>query len=211
VSEDRIAVLVSGGGRSLENLAGVIARGELRGRIALVLSNTSKAFALERAARLSIPSVVVDPERKLTPEEFSRDAFAAIESFGCEIAVMAGFLRLLRVPERWAGRVLNIHPALLPAFGGKGYYGNRVHEAVLASGVKETGCTVHYVDNEYDHGPVILQRRIEVRAGDTVETLAERVFEEEKLALPEALRRHLSRAPDALGRGAAGSASSRAS
>lgn len=210
-TDPAIAVLVSGGGRSLENLAGAIARSELRGRIALVLSNTPKAFALERAARLGIPSVVIDPERKLSPEEFSRDAFAAIESFGCEIAVMAGFLRLLRVPERWIGRVLNIHPALLPAFGGKGFYGNRVHEAVIASGVKETGCTVHYVDNEYDHGPVLLQRRIEVRAGDTVETLAARVFEEEKLALPEALRLHLSAEGGPPGRGAAGSASSRAS
>lgn len=191
----RIAVLVSGGGRSLENLAGIAARGEIPGRIALVLSNTPKAFAIERAARLGIPSVVIDPERRLPPEEFSRDAFAAIESFGCEVAVMAGFLRLLRIPERWLGRVLNIHPALLPAFGGKGYYGDRVHEAVLASGVRETGCTVHYVDNEYDHGPVLLQRRIEVREDDTVQSLAARVFEEEKLALPEALRLHLSR-PD---------------
>ena len=191
---DRIAVLVSGGGRSLENLAGAIARGDVSGRIALVLSNTPKAFALERARRLEIPAVVIDPERKLNPEEFSRDAFAAIESFECDVAVMAGFLRLLRIPERWLGRVMNIHPALLPAFGGKGYYGDRVHEAVLASGVKETGCTVHYVDNVYDHGPVILQRRIDVRPDDTVASLSARVFEEEKLALPEALRRHLSRA-----------------
>ena len=189
----RIAVLVSGGGRSLENLAGAIARGQLAGRLALVLSNTPKAYALERAARLGIPSVVIDPERKLGPEEFSRDAFAAIESFGCEVAVLAGFLRLLRIPERWLGRVLNIHPSLLPAFGGKGFYGDRVHRAVLESGVRETGCTVHYVDNEYDHGPVLLQRRIEVRPDDTVETLAARVFEEEKLALPEALRLHLTR------------------
>jgi len=190
-----IAVLVSGGGRSLENLAGAIASGIVPGRIALVLSSTPKAFALERARRIGIPAVVIDPERRLSPEEFSRDAFLAIESFGCEVAVMAGFLRLLRIPDRWLGRVLNIHPALLPAFGGKGFYGNRVHEAVLASGVRETGCTVHYVDNEYDHGPVLLQRRIEVRPDDTVETLAARVFEEEKLALPEALRRHLTR-PD---------------
>jgi len=188
---DRIAVLVSGGGRSLENLAGAIARGDVSGRIALVLSNTPKAFALERARRLEIPAVVIDPERKLNPEEFSRDAFAAIESFECDVAVMAGFLRLLRIPERWLGRVMNIHPALLPAFGGKGYYGDRVHEAVLASGVKETGCTVHYVDNVYDHGPVILQRRIDVRPDDTVASLSARVFEEEKLALPEAVRMHL--------------------
>jgi len=187
-----IAVLVSGGGRSLENLAQVIARGELPGRIALVLSTTAKALALERAARLRIPSVVIDPERRRSPEEYSRDAFAAIENAGCDLAVMAGFLRLLPVPKAWAGRVLNIHPALLPAFGGKGFYGDRVHRAVLESGAKETGCTVHYVDNEYDHGPILLQRRVPVLPNDTIEVLAARVFEEEKIALPQALRMHLS-------------------
>jgi phosphoribosylglycinamide formyltransferase-1 len=189
-----IAVLVSGGGRSLENLAQAIERGEVPGRIVLVLSNTPRALALERARRLGIPAVVIDPERKLAPQEFSRDAFAAIESAGGEVAVMAGFLRLLPIPERWIGRVLNIHPALLPAFGGKGFYGDRVHRAVLEARERETGVTVHYVDNEYDHGPILLQRRIPVQPEDTVETLAVRVFEEEKLALPEALRVHLSRA-----------------
>jgi len=188
----RIAVLVSGGGRSLENLSEEIARGEVPGELVLVLASNRKAFALERAKRLGIPSVVVDAEKKLSPAEFSREAFAAIERAGADVAVMAGFLRLLPLPESWIGRVLNIHPALLPAFGGKGYYGDRVHEAVLAAGVKETGCTVHYVDNEYDHGPVLLQRRVLVREDDTVETLGARVFEEEKIALPEALARHLA-------------------
>ncbi len=186
-----IAVFVSGGGRSLENLARVVEQGELDARIALVLASTPRAGALERAARLGIPAVVIDPERKLAPEEYSRDAFAAVESTGAQVAVLAGFLRFLPIPERWIGRVLNIHPALLPAFGGKGFYGDRVHRAVLDAGVAETGCTVHYVDNQYDHGPILLQRRIAVRPDDTVETLAARVFEEEKLALPEALRRHL--------------------
>ena len=189
----RIAVLVSGGGRSLENLSEEIARGEVPGKLVLVLASNRKAFALERAKRLGIPSVVVDAEKKLSPAEFSREAFAAIERAGADVAVMAGFLRLLPLPESWIGRVLNIHPALLPAFGGKGYYGDRVHEAVLAAGVKETGCTVHYVDNEYDHGPVLLQRRVLVREDDTVETLGARVFEEEKIALPQALRMHAKR------------------
>jgi len=187
-----IAMLVSGSGRSLENLALSIERAEVPGRIVLVVSSREKAYALERARRLGLPAVVIDPARKLSPDELSRDTFAAIESFGGEVAVMAGYLRLLPIPARWIGRVLNIHPALLPAFGGKGYYGDRVHEAVLEAGVKETGCTVHYVDNEYDHGPILLQRRIPVRTEDTVETLAARVFEEEKIALPEALRRHIT-------------------
>jgi phosphoribosylglycinamide formyltransferase 1 len=193
----KIALLVSGGGRSLENLAAAIARREVPARIVLVLSSTEKAFALERARRLEIPAVVVDPGRKLGPEEYSRDVFAAVESFGAELAVMAGFLRLIRIPPRWAGRVLNIHPSLLPAFGGKGFYGDRVHRAVLEAGARETGCTVHYVDDQYDHGPILLQRKIAVRDGDTVETLSARVFEEEKLALPEALRIHIARATSA--------------
>jgi len=189
----RIAVFVSGSGRSLENLIERTHSGDLDGRVALVLSSTPRAFALERAKRHEIPSVVIDPDRKLTVEEFSRDAFAAVESFDCELVVMAGFLRLVQIPARWIGRVLNIHPSLLPAFGGKGYYGERVHKAVLERGVQFTGCTVHYVDNEYDHGPILLQRCIPVRADDTPETLAARVFEEEKIALPEALRVHFSR------------------
>jgi phosphoribosylglycinamide formyltransferase-1 len=160
----------------------------------LVVSNAPKAFALERAQRLRIPALVVDPERKLTPAEFSLEAFRAAESARAELVVLAGFLRLLVIPERWIGRVLNIHPALLPAFGGKGFYGDKVHAAVLESGAKESGCTVHYVTNEYDKGPIVLQRKVPVLAGDDVHTLAARVFEAEKLALPEAIRAHFARA-----------------
>jgi phosphoribosylglycinamide formyltransferase-1 len=188
----KIAVFVSGGGRSLENLSARIAAGELDARIAVIVSSTPKAFALERAARLGIPSVVIDPDRKLDPAAFSRDAFIAAESFGAELVVLAGFLRLLVIPESWLGRVINIHPALLPAFGGKGMYGHRVHEAVIQSGAQESGCTVHYVTNEYDAGPILLQRRVAVQPDDTADSLAARVFEEEKIALPEAIRRHLS-------------------
>ena len=105
--------------------------------------------------------------------------------------MLAGFLRLLLLPPEWVGRVLNIHPALLPAFGGKGYWGDRVHRAVLERGVQFTGCTVHYVTNEYDAGPIVLQRCVAVHPDDTVERLAARVFEQEKVALPEAIRLHL--------------------
>lgn len=196
-----IAVFVSGGGRSLENLANEIQAGRLAARIGLVLANSAKCLALERAQRLAIPSVVLDPERKLTPEEFGRDAFLAAESFGADLVVLAGFLRLLVVPERWLGRVVNIHPSLLPAFGGKGFYGHRVHEAVLARGVQFTGCTVHYVTNEYDAGPILLQRVLPVQPNDTPDSLAARVFEEEKIALPEAIAMHASGHPRALAAG----------
>jgi formyltetrahydrofolate-dependent phosphoribosylglycinamide formyltransferase len=188
----RIAVLVSGGGRSLENLAEVITRGELDAEIALVLSNTSKAFALQRAERLGLETAVVPHREHPDPASFSAAVFAQIEARRCDLVVLAGFLRLLLLPEAWVGRVLNIHPALLPAFGGKGCWGERVHRAVLERGVQFTGCTVHYVTNEYDAGPIVLQRCVAVRPDDTVESLAARVFEEERRALPEAIRMHLS-------------------
>ena len=188
----RIAVLVSGGGRSLENLHEHIESGALSAEIGLVLSDRDGVFALERADRLGIPRTVVRYSKEDGVEPFSRRIFAEIEERGCELVVLAGFLRLLRLPESWLGRVINIHPALLPAFGGKGYYGDRVHQAVLDMGVQFTGCTVHFVDNEYDHGPILLQRCIEVHPDDTVKSLAARVFEEEKIALPEAVGRVLA-------------------
>ena len=158
------------------------------------MCNNPQALALERAKRLALPTLLVDPERKLSPHEFSTTAFAAAEFAGVELVVLAGFLRLLEIPPAWHGRVLNIHPALLPAFGGKGFYGDKVHAAVLAAGAKETGCSVHYVTNEYDKGPILLQRKVPVLPGDDVHTLATRVFEAEKLALPEAIREHFARA-----------------
>ena len=188
-----LAVLVSGSGRSLENLCERIDAGTLPARIALVLSNRADAYALERAKRRGIPTVVVDAEKRLDPESFSQAAFTAIEASGARLVVLAGFLRLLPIPSAWEGRVLNIHPSLLPAFGGKGYYGDKVHNAVLQRGVQYTGCTVHYVTNEYDAGPILLQKVVLVRPNDDVHTLAARVFEAEQEALPEAIQLHCAR------------------
>lgn len=187
-----LGVLVSGGGRSLENLSEAIARRELSARIALVISNRADAFALQRASRLGLERRLIPHQDFGSAELFSAAVFDALETAGVELAVLAGFLRKLVIPAHWLGRVINIHPALLPDFGGKGFYGERVHRAVLDSGVASTGCTVHYVTNEYDSGPILLQRSIEVRATDDVHTLAERVFAEEKIALPEAIRLHAS-------------------
>lgn len=189
----RLAVLVSGSGRSLENLCERIDAGDLAAGVALVVSNRADAYALERARRRSITALVVDPERQLAPEEFSQRVFAACEAAGADLVVLAGFLRFLPVPAAWEGRVLNIHPSLLPAFGGKGCYGDRVHAAVLARGVQYTGCTVHYVTNEYDAGPILLQKVVPVEPGDDVHALAARVFEAEKIALPEAIALHAAR------------------
>jgi phosphoribosylglycinamide formyltransferase-1 len=193
VSARPVAVFVSGTGRHLENLARLARAGELPIDVRLCLSNKAGVQALERAARAGIEALVLDPQRELDAAAFSERAFAEVEARRCETVILAGFLRLLVVPERWLGRVLNIHPALLPAFGGQGYYGERVHRAVLERGCEVTGCTVHYVDNEYDHGPILHQRACPVLPGDDVHALAARVFAEEELAYPEAVRRHLAR------------------
>lgn len=195
MSRARVAVFASGGGRSLENLVVAARAGEVPIDVALVVVNKVEIGAVERATRLGIPSVVLDPDRKSSPAEFARDAFLSVESFRCDLVVLAGFLRLLVIPDTWLGRVLNIHPSLLPAFGGKGFYGHKVHEAVLARGCTVTGCTVHYVTNEYDAGPILHQRACEVRDGDTADSLAARVFEEETRALPEAVRMHVTEHP----------------
>lgn len=194
----RVAVFVSGGGRSLQNLAEAARARTLPAQIAFALSNKADAKALERARTLELPSVVLDPERKLSPEEFSAAAFGAADASQCDLVVLAGFLRLLVIPDRWLGRVLNVHPSLLPAFGGKGFYGHRVHEAVLARGCTVSGCTVHYVTNEYDAGPILLQRACPVLVDDDADALAARVFAEETLALPEGVRMHVEDDPRAL-------------
>lgn len=195
VAPHRFAVLVSGTGRHLENLAQLAVAGKLCGTPALVVSNKAGVTALERAARAGVEALVLDAERKLCNTEFSQAVFTAVEARACDTVVLAGFLRKLEIPPRWAGRVVNIHPALLPAFGGKGFYGERVHRAVIDRGCQVSGCTVHLVDDEYDHGRVLVQRWCAVEADDTPATLAARVFAEELAALPEALHRLWSGTP----------------
>jgi len=121
-------------------------------------------------------------------EEFSRPIFKLIDESNVDLICLAGWLCMLKIPPRYENRVMNIHPALLPSFGGAGMYGRKVHEAVLAHGCKISGCTVHFVDEKYDNGPIILQRACHVLENDTPETLAHRVFEEEKIAYPQAIR-----------------------
>ncbi len=184
----RLAVLVSAGGTTLQNLLDRIADGRLQARIVLVVSSNAGVFALERARRAGVPTAVVGRKESGAREEFSRRVFDLCRHAEAELICMAGFLQLLRIPDDFLGRVMNIHPALLPAFCGQGYYGHHVHEAALAYGVKISGCTVHFADNEYDHGPIILQRTVPVLDDDTPDSLAARVFEQECQAYPEAIR-----------------------
>ena len=184
----RLAVLVSGGGTTLQNLLDRCADGRLPAQIVLVVANRSDAFALQRARQARVATHVVERKEAGSLENFSARIFAHCRAARAELVCLAGFLQLVQVPDDFLGRVMNVHPALLPAFGGKGFYGRRVHEAVLAHGARVSGCTVHFADNEYDHGPIIVQRSVAVRDDDTADALAHRVFEEECEAYAEAIR-----------------------
>ncbi|MBR0225178.1 MAG: phosphoribosylglycinamide formyltransferase [Thermoguttaceae bacterium] len=185
----RLAVLISGRGRTLKNLLDVIDRGELDAEICVVIASSKNSSGLQYAEKYNIPIAVVESSDYETTEDFSDEVFRPCFATGADYVVMAGYLKYLRIPHELKDRVLNIHPSLIPSFCGKGMYGRRVHEQVLAGGVKVTGCTVHFVDNEYDHGPIIVQKWVEVHDDDTIDTLSDRVlYECEFKAYPEALR-----------------------
>ena len=183
-----IAVLISGGGTTLKNLIDQSRAGKLDIDIKLVVSSSEKAKGLDFARDRTVPTCIIERKRCDSDDAFSRPIFDACRAHGAELVVMGGFLKFLPIPTDYVNRVMNIHPSLIPAFCGPGFYGLKVHESVLASGVKVTGCTVHFVDNQYDHGPIILQRSVEVRDADSPESLQQRVFEQECQAYPEAIR-----------------------
>lgn len=185
----RIGVLISGGGSTLANLVEHIRDGKLlRVEIALVISSRRNVRGVEIARAAGLPLEIIRVRDFDTPEAFSAALTAALDRAACDLAVFAGFLCLWHLPAHWLGRTLNIHPALLPHFGGRGYYGHHVHQAVLAAGQRESGCTVHLVDAHYDHGPVIAQQRVPVQPGDTPEALAERVQAAERELYPKVLQ-----------------------
>lgn len=179
----RLAVLISGSGTTLQNLIDSIAAGRLPARIAGVVSSRADVLGVGRARQAGLP-VSVAPR---TPG-FADRVWAAVRDFTPDLVCMAGWLHLLPIPNDFRHRVLNIHPSLLPAFGGKGMYGHHVHEAVLAYGARVTGCTVHFTDDTYDTGPIIVQKCVPVKDGDNPDTLAARVFQAECEAYPEAIR-----------------------
>jgi phosphoribosylglycinamide formyltransferase-1 len=184
----KLGVLISGAGTTLQNFIDVIADGQLDARIEVVISSRPGVEGLARARRARIPTEVVERRRYDTLAEFSAAITEILDRCDVDLVLCAGFLQRYLFSERYAGRVLNIHPSLLPKFGGQGMYGHHVHEAVLAAGEAESGCTVIIADYDYDHGPTILQERVPVLPGDTPEALAARVFEAECRIYPEAVR-----------------------
>jgi len=177
----RLAVMLSGSGRTLVNLVERIRAGALPAEIALVIAS-KECMGAQRAREAGLNTVV---EAGVIPAE---RLAALLAPHAIDWIILAGYLKLVRIPDAYRGRIVNIHPALLPAFGGAGMYGHRVHEAVLAAGSKESGCTVHLCDGEFDRGQILLQRRCPVLPDDTPESLATRVFELEKEAYPAAIR-----------------------
>jgi formyltetrahydrofolate-dependent phosphoribosylglycinamide formyltransferase len=186
VSRIRVAVLASGGGTTFENLVVRSRDGRLDAEIVVLVVSRPDCGAVEKAKRLRVPCVVV-PWKKDAQSAFDVAITSAVESAKADLVCLGGFLKLWTIPNQWLGSVMNIHPALLPAFGGKGMHGHHVHETVLAAGAKESGCTVHFATNEYDAGPIILQKRVPVLPGDTPDSLAARVFVAECEAYPEAI------------------------
>jgi phosphoribosylglycinamide formyltransferase 1 len=184
----RLAVLLSGSGTTLQNFVDRIASGGLRAEIVLVGSSKAGVGGLERARNAGIPTQVVERKSFASVDEFSQRLFALCREANADLVCLAGFLQLIHIPDDFRNRVMNIHPSLIPAFCGKGFYGHRVHEAVLASGTNITGCTVHFADNQFDHGPIILQRSVAVTPTDTAESLAAKVFEQECEAYPAAIQ-----------------------
>ena len=184
----RLAVMLSGSGRTLENLLERIDGSTLPASVAVVISSRADVRGARIAERAGVPVRVLPPGGQGV-DRWSESIFAACREARADLVVMAGFLHLVRIPHDFAGRVINIHPSLLPAFGGRGFHGMNVHRAVLERGCTVSGCTVHLVDDEYDHGRVLLQQAVPVLADDSPESLAARVFAAECQTLPEAIRR----------------------
>lgn len=188
MSVKKIGVLVSGGGTNLQAIIDSIERKELPAEIVVVISNKKDAFALERAAKHNIPAVFINHKDFASREEFEKRLIKELDSRQVELVCLAGFMRVLTpfFVNYYKHRILNIHPALLPA--AKGLYGEHVHEAIIASGAKYSGCTVHFVTEDVDGGPILLQKVVSVEDDDTPHTLAERILKQEHIAYSEAIK-----------------------
>lgn len=183
-----LAVLLSGSGSTLQNIIDCIAEGTLNARVVCVIASRVDAYGLERARKYGIPNFLVARRAFSDTAAFSDAVWSEIRRHDIELVVMAGFMCLLEIPDDFENRVVNVHPALIPAFCGKGMYGHHVHEAVLAYGAKVSGCTVHFANANYDEGPIIMQGVVPVLEDDTPDSLAERVQAKEREIYPQAIQ-----------------------
>lgn len=188
---ESLALFFSGTGGNALNLLRACRTGRVPARVVLGLASTPRAGGIAALAAEGVPVRVVLRSAHPDDAAFSQACYDQAEAAGAGVIALCGWLKKLAVPPRWEGRILNIHPGLLPAFGGAGMWGAHVHRAVLAAGVAESGCTVHLVDNLYDHGRILAQARVPVLPGDTPETLQQRVYEQEMRLYPEALAGYL--------------------
>ena len=184
----RLGVLISGGGTTLINILDYIKQGRLNASVPVVISSRSTVKGVERAKNAGLDVKIIRKKDYPDIDDFSKRIEDELVAAKVDLVIQGGWLCLWNIPTRYENRVMNIHPALLPSFGGKGMWGHHVHEAVLKAGCKVSGCTVHFCTNEYDKGPIIVQRTCEARDDDTPDTLAARVFEQECIAYPEAIR-----------------------
>jgi len=184
----RLGVLISGGGTTLINILEKIKQGQLNAEVSVVISSRSTVAGVERAKAAGLEVKIIRKKDYPDIDEFSKRIEEELATADVELVVQGGWLCLWKIPARYENRVMNIHPALLPNFGGEGMWGHHVHEAVLKSGAKISGCTIHFCTNEYDKGPIIVQRTCEVKEDDTADTLGARVFEQECIAYPTAIK-----------------------
>ncbi len=184
----RLGILISGSGRTMINILEAIRRGELNAEIAIVISSLSTVSGVDKARSAGLPLKIIRKKDCADIDAFSQRLVNELDAAHVDLVVQGGWLCLWHIPPQYENRVMNIHPGLLPCFGGQGMWGHHVHEAVLAAGCKVSGCTVHFCTNEYDKGPIIVQRTCPVQDDDTPDTLADRVFEQECLAYPEAIK-----------------------
>lgn len=188
----RLGVLISGGGRTLLNLVNEIQAGQLNAEIPLVIASPGECSGVDKCDKAGLNCRALNKQDFPSVALLSDEVFSQCRAHRIDLVIMAGFLRLIRIPDDFQHRILNIHPSLIPAFCGKGFYGSHVHEAAIARGARISGCTVHFADNEYDHGPIVVQRSVEIPDGTTADDLAALVFEQEQIAYPEAIRRVIS-------------------
>ena len=186
----RLGVLVSGGGSNLQSIIDNCESGYLPADVVIVISSKEGAYALERAKKHNIPSTVIIPKNYKNREEYEDEMIKILNSYNVDLVILAGYIKVLspKLVRAFQGRIMNIHPTLIPSFCGEGYYGKKVHKAVLDYGAKITGVTVHFVDEGADTGPIILQRAVNVKEDDTPETLAARVLEQEHKIYPDAIK-----------------------